>query len=175
MPLFLDNRDAGFFRRINEEYNNNIIDVQVAIYKFAVNETKINLYEEAEEKKYYNPVWVHCLVTRDDQSYTGDEYGQSYNQTIRFAFLKDTLIDLSLVPEVGDIIEFNQEFYEIDTVIENQFLGSKNPQTQETSTQTHGYNLSMVCNAHLTDRTIVQIEEVRSGISKNDYDIPSDL
>jgi hypothetical protein len=51
--------------------------------------------------------------------YSASEEIKDFNQGIRFAFLRDTLVELNLVPEVGDIIEYNNEYYEVDSLINN--------------------------------------------------------
>ena len=41
-------------RHLNREVMGNIITQQCAIYQFQLEETKVNIYGEAAEEKYYN-------------------------------------------------------------------------------------------------------------------------
>lgn len=174
MSLFKSQKDASFFRLINEEFINRIYDVRVGYYKIAANESKTNIYGESVDRKYYNPIWIPSWVARDEYSFKSDDYGYDVDQTATFSFLLDTLIDQEIVPEAGDIIEYNKQYYEIDSTAENKFVGDSNPHRTE-STEKPGYNVSIICQAHLTRKSIVLIEDFRPGTNDNDYDLPANI
>jgi hypothetical protein len=48
-------------------------------------------------------------------------------QPITFKFLRDDLVDASLVPEVGDFIMWQNGYWEIDSTNANQYFVGKNP------------------------------------------------
>ena len=62
MALFGGQRDMSLFRTLNKELINDIIDTEVYFFKFAISETKNNLYGESKtdykeyrhRKKYIN-------------------------------------------------------------------------------------------------------------------------
>ena len=60
-------------------------------------------------------------------------FGPDINQVINFRFLKQELRDINLVPEVGDLILFRNNFYEVDSRVEKLNLiplrGGKYPTT----------------------------------------------
>ena len=56
MALFGGSRDISLFRNVNKELINNIIQTEVAYYKFALEQTKVNVYGEAPGKQYYEPL-----------------------------------------------------------------------------------------------------------------------
>ena len=67
MALFGGNRDVSLFKTINSELLKDIIQTEVAYYKFALEQTAINVYGEAPGKTYYEPMKIDCLIDRADQ------------------------------------------------------------------------------------------------------------
>ena len=83
-------RDWSLMRHLNREVMGNVITQQCALYQFKLEETKVNIYGEAAEEKYYNgPFLFNVLINRTDQQYGEDEEGIQYNQPIDFYFLLD--------------------------------------------------------------------------------------
>jgi len=63
-----------------------------------------------------------------------------------FSFLKDELIEKNLVPEIGDIVLFNNDYFEFNSIIENQFFSGKNPDfSMNEDTDNFGVSLSIIC------------------------------
>lgn len=167
MSLFGGNRDISLFRHLNRELLNNIIEQKVGYYKIILDKTNTNLYGESSGKKYfYDPVLINCLIERADKQATIDEFGYDFTKNLVFKFLRDDLagIDLStelgpdgkgfahgIVPEVGDIVLFNDDYYEIDSIVENQFIVGKNPDySYSDSTDNFGSSWSIICSGHYT-------------------------
>ena len=47
----------------------------MSIYQFKLEETKVNLYGEAAEEKYYNgPFLFNVLIDRDDEAFPGGDF-----------------------------------------------------------------------------------------------------
>ena len=69
MALFGGKRDISLFKNISKELINDIIQTEVAYYKFALEQTKINVYGEAPGKNYYEPLKIASLINRQDQSW----------------------------------------------------------------------------------------------------------
>ena len=40
-----------------------------------------------------------------------------------FSILRETLLELELIPEIGDIVEWNYGFFEVNGILENQLIG----------------------------------------------------
>jgi len=116
-------------RKFNRELMGNIITQQCAIYQFKLEETKVNIYGEAAEEKYYNgPFLFNVLIDRGDQQYPEGEYeGVQFQQGINFFFFRDDLVDADVVPRVGDIILYEERYYGVQSTIGNQYWGGKNP------------------------------------------------
>ena len=115
MALFGRLTDVNLFHTINSELINDIIQTEIAYYKFALEQTTVNVYGEAPGKNYYEPMRISCLHDRSDQSWSSDEFGSDINQTVEFRFLNQELRDLNLIPEVGDLIMFRNNFFEVDS------------------------------------------------------------
>ena len=174
MPLFHGQRDAGLIHKFNVELINDIIDTEVAVYKLSLEDTKTNIYNESDKKVYYSPIKITALVDYQPQTYEGTEFGQDYQQAANFAFIREYLKEVDIFVEVGDVIEYNGDFWEVDSIQENQFFGGKNPD-YSFATEKWGHNVSIIANTHLTRRSRIHIEEFRSNIDLNKNDIPSNI
>ena len=164
MALFGGSRDISLFRTLNEELIKDIIQTEVAYYKFALEQTKVNVYGEAPGKTYYEPMKIACLIDRDDQAWSSDDFGSDSNQTVSFRFLKKELKDINLVPEVGDILLFRNNFYETDTKVENQLIMGRDPDYAiSTETANFGDSFSIIINTHLSRVDKLNLIPLRSG------------
>ena len=161
MALYGGQRDVALFRNMNRELLRNIITQEIAYYKIGLTETTVNLYGESSEKFYNDPVLLTCLITRGDQSYSDDDFGPDVKRDVSFAFLRDDLVDLGLVPEDGDIISWQESYYEIHQIVENQLVLGKSEQYNMTNLSNFGSSLSIICNAHLTRAEKVGINRQR--------------
>jgi hypothetical protein len=178
MALFGSARDASLFRHINKELINDIVQTEVDIYKTSLYDSKTNLYGEALKKTFFPAVRVACLITVDDQTWESDDFGPDVNQGATFAFLRDTLKDTAdLVLEVGDIINWNAIYWEVDALVNNDLFMGRNPDTNKTiddyayndigPPQEFGWHYGIVASTHMTRRDKLSIENIRSGIPKN--------
>ena len=145
---------------ISREILQHIVEQEIGYYKLSLTDTQANLYGEATDKVYINPVKLNCLITRGDQVITDDEFGPDLNREVSFAFLREDLKDTGVVPEVGDILVWHSDYYEVDTVRENQlFLGRDNNYNLESNTSQFGSTLSIIVDCHQTRRERTGIEE----------------
>ena len=164
MALFGGNRDVDLFKTINNELLKDILQLEVAYYKFALAQTAINVYGEAPGKNYYEPMGIACLHSRSDQSWSSDEFGSDINQAVEFRFLKQELRDLNLVPEVGDLILFRNNFFEVDSRIENQLVLGKDPDYAiSRGTQDFGDSFSIIVNTHISRVEKLNLIPLRGG------------
>jgi hypothetical protein len=142
MALYGANRDISLFRHLNRELINNIIEQKVGYYKIALDKSLPNMYGESTKKIYNDPVLLNCIIERGDTDPKTDEFGMDITRTMKFRFLRDDLagIDLStdqpadglgftynIVPEVGDVILWNNDYYEVNNANENQLIVGKDP------------------------------------------------
>jgi hypothetical protein len=147
MALFGGSRDISLFRHINKELINNIIQQSVGYYKIALDKTESNLYGESLTKTYNNPILVNCLIERNAQSWTETEFGTDVTREINVRFLRDILVDIQLVPEVGDVMLWQENYYELSGIVENQFVVGKDPSYAYDDTADFGSSISIIVTA----------------------------
>ena len=164
MALFGGSRDINLFHTINSELLKDIIQTEIAYYKFALEQTTANVYGEAVGKNYFEPLKIACLINRTDQDWSSDDFGSDVNQVIDFRFLKNELISINLIPEIGDIILFRNNFYEVDTRIENQLVMGRDPDYAiSTETTNFGDSFSILVKAHISRVEKLNLIPLRSG------------
>ena len=197
MALFGTARDVSLFRHMSRELMADIITEQCGYYKYKLEETKINLYGEAAEEKFYmGPVLLNVLVERTDNIYPETDLGTDYDKEVQFSFLRDDLLDKNqdfnqfdnkgnsytglpgtgygadLVPQVGDIIMYNEGYYEVHETIANQYFVGKNPDypnNVNTINKTdgpgdlsaYGSNISVICKSHYVQADKLGLTQAR--------------
>lgn len=168
MALFGSQRDVSLFRHINKELLWDIITQQCAVYKINIKETKVNIYGESAHEKYYeSPVLINALIDRGEQSFQSGDMGVDVSRELTFKFYRDDLVTSQLKPEVGDIILFQESYFEINNVIDNQLFAGKDPEYPYNENplnpglEDFGQNVSIICKAHLTPADRVQITRER--------------
>jgi len=161
MAIFGSARDISMFRKVNRELLGDVITQQCAIYKYVLDKTKTNMYGEASGGKFFNPpVLLNSLITVGDNTSPTNEFGVDFNWNIKVAFLRDDLVDADIHPEVGDVILYQESYFEIDNTNIRQFFAGKDPDYPYATNPLNpgldqfGYNVSVVCETHYipTDR-----------------------
>ena len=159
---FGSSRDIDLMINIGRELLHDIIEQEILYHKISLEDTDVNLYGESLSKSYWTAVKLNCLITRGDQVINIEDFGPDLGREASFAFIRKDLEDKSVVPEVGDIVEWHNDFYEVDTVRENQLiLGSDSSYNLGSSTSGFGRSLSIVIDCHLTRADRVGITESR--------------
>ena len=147
MALFGGSRDISLFRHINKELINNIIQQSVGYYKINLDKTSSNLYGESLTKSYNDPILVNCLIERTAQEWAETEFGTDVTREINVRFLRDILVDIQLVPEVGDVMLWQENYYELSGIVENQFVVGKDPSYAYDDTTDFGSSISIIVTA----------------------------
>ncbi len=161
MSIFGSKSDFSLIRRMNRELLREIIEQEVGYYKISLQDTQANIYGESLQKTFLPPVLINCLLTQADQVVSIDDFGPDLQRNLSFAFLRDDLVDANLIPEVGDIILIYEQYYEVDTVKENQYFFGKDPSYNYGRSDRFGNSISIVCDAHLTRADKLGITRVR--------------
>ena len=185
MALFGGSRDISLFRHLNRELMADVITQQCSFYKFKLEETKVNIYGEAAEEKFYmGPVLLNCLIERLNEEFPETDLGTDFTWGATFKFLRDDLLGkmeefnldfaptnyqygADLVPEVGDNILYNEGYYEVDNVNANQYFMGKDPQYNygenpiNPRLEDFGRDMSIICKAHYQPADKVQLEKAR--------------
>jgi hypothetical protein len=147
MPKFVTHRDFEFIQHINRELVSDVIDVLVILYKVIPDYTTLNIYGESSSKVRYTGITVPCIITYKKTSNVTEEFGPDSEQDAEFAFVRRKLEEANVRPEIGDIIGYNDLYYEVDNTSETQLIGSR-PE----------FVTSIIAFAHLTRMSGITIE-----------------
>jgi|TARA_R100000084_G_scaffold93734_1_gene47534 hypothetical protein len=151
--LFGSNRDFDLLVNINRELLKDVVEQEILFYKLSLEDTLSNLYGEALTKNWLEPLKLNCLITRGDQVITSDDFGPDLSREASFAFIRKDLEDVQVVPEVGDIVMWHEDYYEVDTVRENQlFVGRDKTYNLSQYGSRFGSSLSIIVDCHQTRR-----------------------
>ena len=156
MPLFKRDRDLGLFHAINKELVIKIVDTRIAIFKINLLDTDINIYGEGLEKVYFPGIRVAALIDHIDPEYETDDFGPDYSQTLQIRFHRNTLKVAGVYPEVGDIIEWNSNYYELTSAMEDQIIGGQ---------QDPQHNWSIICDAVIVRDSVTRLKEIKRAIA----------
>lgn len=162
MALFGTIRDVTMFKGVATELVHDVITQQIGYYKVLLPTTAPNVYGEALVKEYIGPVLLNCLIERGDFSTNNSDFGPDTRREVGFRFLKDDLIAANVVPEIGDIVMYNELYYETDNVNENQLILGKDPDySYSNGLQNFGGSFSIILSTHLTSPERLGIEKFR--------------
>ena len=87
-------------------------------------------------KNFKKGVQLACIVEANDFDYNTDEFGPDAQQDAQFHILRESLLELSLIPEIGDIVEWNYGFFEVNGILENQLIGGMQENNWSVTLQT---------------------------------------
>ncbi len=171
MPLFGSGNDARLIGSISREIMHKFLSMEVEIFKLSLNDTETNLYGESSKKTYYSPVRAFALIGKEDMNTEDTDTGIDVTQIVSFNFLRSDLVDLSIGIEEGDIIKFDEKYYEVDNTRTTQYWAGRNQETflftTEGRDREFGLNVGIVAKTHLTRLSQLHITEIRSGINTN--------
>jgi hypothetical protein len=163
MALFGSSRDVSTFKGIARELLENVISQQVGYYKYMLGDTEKNVYGEATARYYIGPVLINCLIERGEFNAARKEsLGPDVNRDATFRFLKDHLVDANIVPEIGDVIMYNELYYEVDNVNQNQLVLGKDPDyAYSDGLNAFGSSFSIILTTHYTSGDKLGINQQR--------------
>jgi len=157
--IFGSSRDFDLLININRELLTDIVEQEVLYYKISLDDTVANIYGESLDKSYMEPAKLNCFITRGDQIIDVDDFGPDLGREASFAFIRQDLVDINVVPEVGDILVWSEDYYQVDTVRENQLMLGRDKSYNLTDYgKNFGSSLSIIVDCHLTRREVTGIE-----------------
>ena len=160
MPLFVTERDRKLLSKVNRELIDDIIASKIVYYQISELDSTTNIYGETPTKFFKQSFIIPCMIEREEQEYSYEEGKLDYEIQSQFYILRDYLLDKSIKIDVGNYIQYDTEFFEIDAVIENKYYGDKNPATSLVGSN-YGWDVTIQCRTHLIDRSSIQLEQVR--------------
>lgn len=179
MALFGSGYDMSFFRLINRELINSVIDTPILYYSVNLDSTTTNIYGETQTHIYNRPIKLHCLFNINDEMWVTHDGINDNAQQATFRFLKDDLDEKGIIINPGDVIEIRRKFFEIERADNNQKFMGKDPHTwfnddQTGNPQNFGWDVSIICAAHLIKVSHLDIVDVDNigNITNADNSIP---
>lgn len=142
---FFSKRDLRLVNSVNGELLGDVIQSTVTIFKMCAEQTRINIYGESDPsigKQFYTGVECTCHIDKADISTEYDTFGPDRFQTVVFKFLESDLKIINIYPEVGDIFQYNNQYFECDNVVQMQFLGNIPDKSLSIIVNTHYSRLS---------------------------------
>jgi hypothetical protein len=141
---YYSGRDVKFINSINAEVIRDLIDTIVILYKISAENTNTNIYGETSgDGKYFEQgLSVPCLIEHPDTSTRNEGFGPDKQKSMQFRFQELQLYKVNFYPNVGDIVEWDNGFFEITNVLQEQHLGGQYEKSH-----------SIICDAFLTRYT----------------------
>ena len=149
-PFFIPQKEFDLINSMNEELIDEVVGQSVDIYKVSVENTDENIYGESTTKYYDVGFRVNCLIMYNEPEIIQDEFGADNNSSIEMYFQRENLASgsLNFYPEAGDIVDWNDIYWEINGTTEPQlFAGHPN------------FKHNIVASAHRSRLSSLQIEE----------------
>ena len=149
-PFFVPQKEIDLIDSMNEELIDEILGQSVDIYKVSVENTEENLYGESTTKYYEIGFRVNCMIMFNEPEVTNEEWGADLNANIEMYFQRNNLSSgsLNFYPEMGDIVDWNNHYWEINGTTEPQLIAGH-----------PGYKHSITATAHRARLSSLQIEE----------------
>jgi hypothetical protein len=148
MPKFVSDRDVAFFKGLARELVDTVVENVIVLFKVNLNETKVNLYGESINKTWYPGVELYSLINKEAETANYEGFGSDTSQNIEFRLDRWMCEEKNTYPEIGDVILFDNSYYEIDNTNEIQFVGGQ-PKN----------NFSIVCSTFMIRKSTLNIQE----------------
>jgi hypothetical protein len=148
MAKFISDRDVAFFKGLAREVVDVVVQNTAVLYKINLNETRTNLYGESMNKTWHTGVELYVLINKETTTANYEGFGAEKIQNIEFRFDRFMCEEKNSYPEIGDVIFFDNSYYEIDNTSEVQYVGGFDKN-----------NFSIVCNTFMVSKSILNIEE----------------
>lgn len=181
MPKFFNANDLDFIKTIAEEVVDYVVEQAITLFKVSVGETKTNLYGESLGKIYHAPANLMAIIDRNPQTIQYEGFGPDRLQSVEFRFnrmrlrtetlprLRDVngvLVPADAIqntyfgyPEIGDIIYFDEAYYEIDNIESTRLIGGQPKIYNQTSGEFEDARMFLTATCHMVRRSQVQIED----------------
>ena len=147
-PFFVPQKEVDLFDAFNEELIDEIVGQTVDIYKISIENTEENMYGESTTKYYDQGFRVNCLINYIEPEILQDDMGPDLNTSIEMYFHRTTLSEANFYPEIGDIVDWNGHYFEMNSVTEPQLIAGH-----------QNFKHSIIAVAHRSRLSSLQIEE----------------
>ena len=141
-PFFVPQKEINLIDSMNEELIDEIVGQYVDIYKISVEDTEDNVYGESTKKYFKTGFRVNCLLLYNEPEVLQEEFGADLNSSVEMYFHRTTLSEAGFHPEIGDIVHWNDIYFEINTVTEPQLIAGHTDYKHQIKATAHRSRLS---------------------------------
>ena len=143
-PFFIPQKEFDLINQMNEELIDEIVGQSVDIYKVNVERTEDNVYGESTAKYYDIGFRVNCLINYNEPEIVQEEFGADLNSSIEMYFQRENLSSgsLNFYPEIGDIVDWNDFYWEINGTTEPQLIAGHQNFKHQIKATAHRMRLS---------------------------------
>lgn len=175
MPFYANSRDVSLIRHFNRELINTIIDCEVILFKISTQYSEQNIYGESTKRLFSDPIRINCVISREPKSDIGEDGFSDFTRTAVFSFLRDDLVANELVLQEGDILRWDNDYYELNLVRSDQLWTGRNPATLPATvtdgSDEYGYQISVSAEGIKTTPERIGVEHLETG-KYSFYDLP---
>jgi hypothetical protein len=145
-------RDLQLFRSFARELVDTVIENTCVLFKINLNETKVNIYGESTNKTWHPGIELFVMIDKEPDTAAYEGFGPDEQQNITFKFDRLLCEERNAYPEIGDVIYFDDSYYEIDNTNEIQFVGGLPGENSDR-------NWSIVCSTFMVRKSDLNIEQ----------------
>ena len=114
--LFLTPREINFMNDISKELVKDVVGQKIYLYQISEIKSNVHdIYEEAQDKIFDNPIMLDCLVEFEPQTIKTDNFGSEEYSSIKAYVQSRDLIDKGIEILEGDFFSYGELFFEIVT------------------------------------------------------------
>ena len=146
-PFFVPKKEVNLIDALNEELIDDVVGQSIDIYKVSLDDTNTNMYGEAIDggaKVFEKGFQVNCLILFNEPEVVEDELGPDVKGTIDLNFHRNSLSGSGFYPEVGDIVDWNGFYFEINSVTEPQLIAGHPDYKHDVIVTAHRRRMSSV-------------------------------
>jgi len=113
--LFITQREINFISDITKEIVKDVVGQKIYYYPISETKTKTHeVYEEALQKIFDNPILIEALVNSEFQNETKiNKFGVDTQFTLEVYIQHRDMVEKGINPSIGDYFSFGTIFYEI--------------------------------------------------------------
>lgn len=114
--LFLTPREINFMNDISKELVKDVVGQKIFLYQISEIKSNVHdIYEEAQDKIFDNPISLDCLVKFEPQQIKTDNFGSEEYSSITVFVQSRDLLDKGIDILEGDFFSYGELFFEIVT------------------------------------------------------------
>jgi hypothetical protein len=121
--LFITSREINFLSDITKELVKDVIGQKIYLYQVSEILSDVHdIYEEAQDKIFDNPIELECLVEYKPQAIKTDKFGSEEYSEISLKIQSRDLLDKQIEILEGDFFSYGTKFFEVVTAPTSQTL-----------------------------------------------------